>query len=574
MTGAGVGPRFGPGAGSATGTTGTAGSAGSAGTATAVRGSARAAGPHDRLAGTGALIRLALRRERIPLLAWVLGIGLVAASTFSAIAALYPDAVERAALVRSIAGNPAFLAITGPIGGTSVGAIAAWRVTAVGTSLVALMAVFTVVRRTRADEESGRTELLASAVVGRAAPLAAAVVVATGASLLIGVLAAAAGMANGQDVTGSIAFGGAMAGCGVAFTGVAAITAQLADSARTSVGLATAAVGVTYALRAVGDTNTSLSWLTWLSPQGWAGHVQAYGANDLWVLGLFVVLGAAGLAVAVRLLDRRDLGLGLVPVRLGPATNPHLTTPEALAARLHRGTLAGWVAGMVAMGVVTGAVASTSADLLTDNPQLERVMAQIGGSGALTDTLLSVMGGLTGLIVGGYAIATALRMRAEETADRVGPVLATAVGRRRWMAGHLAFVVLGPAVLLGAAGVSAGLVNAAQVGSLADGFGGAMGAMLVQLPATLVIGGVAVALFGLLPRLTGLAWAALLVALLLGQLGELLQLPRWVMNISPYTHVPQVPVVAVSWPPLLALTLVAGVLIAAGVAGFARRDVD
>ncbi|WP_395726420.1 ABC transporter permease [Nakamurella sp.] len=527
-----------------------------------------------RLTGTGPLVRLALRRERIPLVAWVVGIGLVAASTFSAITALYPQAAERTALVQSIAVNPAFLAITGPITGTSVGAISAWRVTAVGTSMVALMAVFTVIRRTRADEETGRIELLASSVVGRAAPLTAAVAVAIGASLAIGLLTAAAGVANGQDVAGSLAFGGAMAGCGVAFAGVAAITAQLAESSRTAVGLACSAVGVTYALRAVGDVNSSLSWLTWLSPQGWAGHIQAYGENNLWILGLFVALGAVTLVVAVRLLDHRDLGLGLVAARLGPATNPQLATPEALAARLHRGTLIGWLVGMVAMGVVTGAVSSTSAGLLTDNPQLEQVMAQIGGTGAIADTLLSVMGGLTGLIVGGYAIATALRMRGEETADRVGPVLATAVGRTRWMAGHLTFVVLGPAALLVAAGTSAGVVNSIEVGSFADGFGGAFGAMLVQLPATLVFGGIAVALFGLVPRLTGLAWAALVVALLLGQLGELLQLPRWVMDASPYTHVPQVPVVELSWAPMIGLTVVAVAFMAAGIVGFTRRDVS
>lgn len=543
-------------------------------TTTALHRSARATGPAGRLTGTSLLIRLALRRERISLTAWVVGIGLVAASTFSAIAALYPDPAERTALVQSIAINPAFLAITGPIGGTSVGAISAWRVTAVGTSLVALMAVFTVIRRTRADEETGRTELLASSVVGRAAPLAAAVVVAVGASLVIGLLTAAAGVASGQDLVGSLAFGAAMAGCGVAFTGVAAIAAQLAESARTAVGLACAAVAATYALRAVGDVNSSLNWLTWLSPQGWAGHIQAYGANNLWVLGLFVALGGVTLAVAVRLLDHRDLGLGMVPGRLGPATNPHLATAQALAARLHRGTLIGWFFGMVALGFVTGAVASTSASLLTDNPQLERVMAQIGGSGALSDTLLSVMGGLTGLIIGGAAIAMALRMRSEEIGERVGPVLATAVGRPRWMAGHLTFVVLGPAVLLLTAGVTAGLVNSIEVGSFAEGFGGALGAMLVQLPAVLVFGGIAVALFGLAPRLTGLAWAALVVALLLGQLGELLQLPRWVMDVSPFTHVPQVPVAELSWPPLIALTLVAAALMAAGVAGFTRRDVS
>lgn len=544
-------------------------------TATALRpvGSTGTA-PGGRLTGTGTLVRLALRRERIPLIGWVLGISLVAASTFSAIAALYPDEAERVALARSIGVNPAFLAITGPITGSSVGAISAWRVTAVGTSLVALMAVFTVIRRTRADEEAGRTELLASAVVGRAAPLVAAVTVAVGASLAIAALGAAAGLANGQDLAGSLAFGGALAGCGVVFAGVAAIAAQLAESTRTATGLACAAVAVTYALRAVGDVDGSLSWLTWLSPQGWAGHVQAYGANELWVLALFVALGAAALAVAIGLLDRRDLGFGMFPARLGPATNPALGTPEALAARLHRGTLAGWLVGMVAMGVVTGAVASTSADLLDGNPQLTQVMAQIGGAGAMTDTLLSVMGGLTGLIVAGYAIATALRMRTEELADRVGPILATAVDRRRWMAGHLTFVVAGPAVLLIAAGSSAGLLNSVELGSLADGFAGAFGAMLVQLPAALVFGGIAVALFGLLPRFTGLAWAVLVIALLLGQLGELLQLPRWVMDASPFSHVPQLPVADLSWPPLIALTLIAAALLVAGVAGFGRRDVS
>ena len=69
---------------------------------------------------------------------------------------------------------------------------------------------------------------------------------------------------------------------------------------------------------------------------------------------------------------------------------------------------------MVAFGAVTGAVASTSDDLLTGNPQLEQVMAKIGGAGAITDMLLSTMGVLAGLIVGGYAISAALRMSAEE----------------------------------------------------------------------------------------------------------------------------------------------------------------
>lgn len=534
---------------------------------------ARNRASRHRTAGTGTLIRLNLRRDRLSLPVWILGIGAVAASTFSTIAALYPEPAERASLVLSISANPAFLAITGPIAGSSIGSIGAWRIGAVGTSLVALMAIFTVIRRTRADEEAGRTELLASAVVGRAAPLVAAVTVAIGASLAVGALVTVGGIGTGEDVIGSLAFGAAMAGCGLVYAGVAAITAQLTESSRTATGIACAAVAATFGLRAIGDVSEPLHWLTWLSPQGWANHVQPFAGDNLWVLVLFVLATVVLLVIAGMLLERRDLGLALLPARLGPADNPRLSAPGALAWRLHRGSLFGWVVGMAALGAVTGGVASTSDDLLTGNPQLAELMAKIGGAGAISDMLLSTMGAIAGLIVGGYCIATALRMSGEESADRLGPVLATAVGRARWMAGHLLFVVTGPILLLTTAGVVAGVINGALVGDVAGGTGAALAAMLVQIPATVVLGGLAVLLFGWLPRFTPVAWAALVGALLLGQVGELLQLPQWLMNLSPYSHIPPVPTQDVRWAPLIVLTVIAAALIAAGVAGFRRRDV-
>ena len=79
-------------------------------------------------------------------------------------------------------------------------------------------------------------------------------------------------------------------------------------------------------------------------------------------------------------------------------------------------------------------------------------------------------------------------------------------------------------------------------------------------------------LFGIAPRWGALAWAGLGGALLLGQLGPVLQLPRAVMNVSPYSHIPQLPAAAVTWTPLVVLVLIAGVLVAVGVAGFRRRD--
>ncbi|HEY5149989.1 MAG TPA: hypothetical protein VIJ23_09230, partial [Mycobacterium sp.] len=115
--------------------------------------SAVPAGHGGELVGLWPLIRLNIRRERIPLLVWTLGLSAVAASTFSAIASLYPQGAERAALAASITTNPAFLAMLGPVGSTSIGGLSAWRIGVLASTMIGLMAIFTVLRRSRADEE-------------------------------------------------------------------------------------------------------------------------------------------------------------------------------------------------------------------------------------------------------------------------------------------------------------------------------------------------------------------------------------------------------------------------------------
>lgn len=166
----------------------------------------------------------------------------------------------------------------------------------------------------------------------------------------------------------------------------------------------------------------------------------------------------------------------------------------------------------------------------------------------------------------------ALRLRVEETGQRAEPVLATAVGRVRWAGSHLVFAVLGPALALAAAGTAAGLVHGLRVGDVGGQLPRVLSGALVQLPAVWVLAGVAVALFGLAPRLTVLAWAALAACLVLGQLGEILQLKQLVMDLSPFTHLPRLPGGEVVALPLLWLVALAAALTAAGLAAFRRRD--
>ena len=317
----------------------------------------------------------------------------------------------------------------GPVNSTSVGGLTAWRIGIIASTMIALMTIFTVVRRTRADEEAGRTELLMAGVVGRSAQLAAALITACGAAVVVGLAVTAAGIAGGTPATGAIALGAAFAGCGWVFAGVAAVTAQLAESARTATAMAGAVVGLSYAVRAVADTVDGLGWLEWLSPQGWVTRVNAYGSNQLAVLGLFLIAFLALVAVAEILLHRRDVGLAMFPARLGPPGNPRLTSAGSLAIRLHRGSLTGWAVGFVAFGAITGGIAASAGDLINSSPQLADIITRMGGAGVLIDTFLAALGAYAGLLAGAYAISAVLRMHGEETAERVSPILATPVGR-------------------------------------------------------------------------------------------------------------------------------------------------
>lgn len=526
------------------------------------------------LAGMGTLIRLGLRRERLALVIWVGAITATILASFPTLAELYPDEASRRALVGGIAATPAFTVITGPIESTSLGGLTAWRYGVLGGVAAALMAITVVIRRTRAEEESGRAELIAAAVVGRFAALGAALSVAGGACLLLGALVAAGAIGIGEPAKGSVLLGISLAGPGLVFATITALAAQLVDGARTALGIAGAALAAGFILRAAGDSISGLGALSWASPLGWAQKLAAFGANRVWIVWLFLAGVAVAVLIAATLQARRDVGLGLWPARLGPAGSATLRSAWALAARLQRGGLVGWTTGFLALGVMTGGMATDMTKLLAGNEKITEIMRQLGGGGSLADVLLATMGGIGGLLAAAYGIGVVRRLGTEETAGRTSPVLATAVGRGRYLAGHLAFALAGPLWLLLVAGVATGLLYGLADGRLGEALADGLASQLVVYPAVAVLVGIAVALHGWLPRAVSVAWAALAVSLLVGQLGPLLQLPQAAMDLSPFTHLPQLPAAPMTWTPVITLLVLAAVLCCFGALTFRRRDLQ
>jgi ABC-2 type transport system permease protein len=82
-----------------------------------------------------------------------------------------------------------------------------------------------------------------------------------------------------------------------------------------------------------------------------------------------------------------------------------------------------------------------------------------------------------------------------------------------------------------------------------------------------------VVLVGVAPRLATLSWAVLAAFMLLGDLGPLLKLDQWLLDVSPFAHVPHMPGGAITATPLLWLIVTTAVLTAAGLTTLRRRDI-
>jgi ABC-2 type transport system permease protein len=520
--------------------------------------------------GTGALVRFMLRRERRALPWWLLGTGVLFTYQSVASQGAYGTPEELAELRETMGGNAALIAMSGPerlldtIGGEIV-----FEIFAYVAVVVALMSMFMVGRHTRADEETGRAELVRSARVGRHAPLAAALALAGLANAAVAVVVFAGGVATGLPAAGSVLVALATAGVGLVFAALAALAAQVFENPRAVYGAVGTVLAVAYVLRAAGDAGSGV--LSWLSPVGWGQRTYPYVDDRWWPLLLPAAAAALLVAAAVALLDRRDFGAGLLGQRPGPAgASAALGSPLGLAWRLQRGSLIGWAAGVLVMGVAFGSIANSIEQFAEDNPQVAELL---GGAGNLVDSYLALSLALWALAAAAYGIGGVLRVRGEETAGRAEPVLATATGRPAWLGGHLAVALAGSALVLVAGGLGLGLAYGAAVG---DGGQAARlaGAALAWVPAAWLVVAVAVLAFGWLPRAAAsVAWAVLGYCAVVVLFADSFDLPGWVGSASPFTHTPGTPLDRVVATPLLVIAAVAVVLVAGGLTGVRRRDV-
>ncbi len=523
------------------------------------------------LAGTGPLLRLAWRRDRWIILAGVLALVATAYGSMVATLDLYPTDAEAASGAAVMVDNPSLTALYGPLSSTTAAGIGVLKTVMIGSLVTAFLAFAIVRRHTRSEEENGRFELVAAGVVGRRAPLAAAVTLATLTVLATGLLSALSLVGTGVGTTGSLALGAVEVTAGLVMTGITAVAVQLTTTSRGAGGIAIAVLGIAFVVRALADTATGGGRnLIWLSFLGWAEKISPFGANRLWLLLPAVAATAALLVVADLLLHRRDLGSGLWAARPGAAhAAAGLASPLGLAWRLQRGALLGWTIGYAVVGLAVGNIAK-SVDQFASTPSFEEMLRTMsGGQGSVLDVFFRTELRFLAIGVAGYGIATALRLRSEEAAGRAEVVLATPVSRWHWLGSHVVIAALGSLWLLVVVGVGAGL-TAGVVSS--TGVADLLPAALATAPAVLVCVALTVLLFGLVPRWATVAWGLLAAFVLLGEFGALLSLPEWALGISPFDHLGNLPGGEANAAGLVSMVVVGVVAGALGFTAFRRRD--
>lgn len=521
--------------------------------------------------GTKTFVRFFFRRDRFGLLWWILGAVMLYVSQAVSVDGIYATQAEFDKAAASMQNNAALIAMAGParVLNTTGGQVA-WQASAFGAIAAGLMSMFLIGRHTRVEEESGREEMIRAGAVGRFAPVAAAVIVVSIAQSLLGLAVAVGLITYGLPAAGSISLGLAVALAGLVFMGVALLAAQLTEGARAMYGITGAVIGISYVLRAIGDIGNG--FLSWLSPIGWGQAMRAYAGEIWWPALLSVVATVVLGSVALRILDRRDVGSGVWPTKPGPLrAGVSMSSSYGLAWRLQKGTVIGWATAMFVTGVAYGSIGKDVGSLLGDSSFSTDVFAQAGGE--LVKSFYSTTALMLALIASSFAISSALRPRGEEAEGRVEALLSTGLSRRQWAASHAAVTVVGSILVVVAGGLGTGLCYGLIAGDSSQVWRLSLAA-LVHVPAVLILAGFTLVLVGFAPRFASAGWIALLFCFVVMMFGVLLKFPLWLQHVSPFAHVPLLPSENFQSAPVAVEVAVAGALGLLAYAGFRRRDVS
>jgi len=472
--------------------------------------------------------------------------------------------------------NPAHIALQGPF--FAVEHFQAGHFYAVEMHLFTLIAVaifniFLVMQNTRGEEEKGRYEVLRSLPIDRLSAFHATMAVVVIANVILAIshgVALSLLSIDGITTAGAFMYGASLGVTGIFFGALSALLAQFSHSTKAVTGYAFAVLIASYLLRAVGDVSSEA--LARVSPLGLPMRVEAFVGNRVWPLLVMLGVSAVLYFVACIFNARRDMGQGLLPERQGNAhASAFLKTPVGFAWRQNSGTFFSWAVGLFGFGAAMGGILRDAEHFAGEDGAFQMFLPV--GDGFSTIELFTMF-----LNVGFAIICIApvlvlvFKVLREEKEGRAEPILSGAISRSSYLAGFVILAFLASLVMpiltaMGMWAVSSIMLETPLA------LGGMLYHMIIYVPALWILFGLAVFVVGVWPRGAVLCWVYFCYIFIVGFFGDLLSLPQWATNLTPVSHIPQLPLESIQVLPLLILAGIAVVLTVCGFVFYSRRDV-
>ncbi len=521
-------------------------------------------------------LRLAWRSVRRGTAAWS-AVVLVSMTTGASVyRAAYPTEAARQKFAASFGSSRGLDALYGRAENLhTVGGFLWWRYGATLAVVVALWGVLSTTRMLRGDEENGRTELLLAGPISPRSLMARQTAAIASSCAVIAIAAFVACTAARLSVASSVLYALAILLAGWAFAALAALVCQVTRTRRRAAGVTGAVLGIAYLVRAVADGAPHLHWVGWASPLGWVERISPFGARHSWLaVGLLLSLAVTALAGAVALRARRDAGDSAINAVEREGRLRSVRSLPALDTVLNRGSFFGWTAAACITGLLLGFIAADIASSVADNATLDHRTSNLtGASIASVRGFVGLSFAVVAVVAALYGGAQLISARSQESEGRLSTLLTSGATRRHWLLVRLAFAVGAVVSVTMLAGLAmwAGVRLSGQAFPFVDSLRGAVN----TLPVSLLYMSLAMLAFGLAPRaVSAVAYGAVTASYALLIVTALGNAPRWLIDMSPLSHLAPVPASSANLGAsfvMLALALVAG---GVGALRFDRRDVE
>ncbi|QEA31612.1 ABC transporter permease [Secundilactobacillus malefermentans] len=530
---------------------------------------------------TNFLFRVSLRRDWLKLCLWFAIIVILMTTIAYKFTDMYGTTAEINSIMPTLR-EGSMVAMFGtfsyPLNSIDTAHVFANEMTLFMAIVMIVLNIAITVKATRSEEDSGLTELLRAKSTGKLASLAASTWEIFLYNLVIGVLLSLglyfANM-NGSELTGDFLLGLSLGVVGFMFGAIAMVMAQISDHSSGATMWSYLIFGIFYIVRMMTDVQNPS--YTWWSPLGWIEKTSAYQDNNWLPLIYMLILSMVLVILAFFLNQHRDTGSGLVATHSGRRTaSRFLRGPISLGWRLNRTIIISWFIGVAALGASYGSIFKNIGQILKSNSTMQQVFTKGASNAASHQILLNFIAIISIIIVIVSSIPSVqlmLKLKSDEGKGWLELLHAKPLSRTRlYLSYYLISAISG--ILLWFVGIGSLIVTGNSVLDSANqlSYDLLWSSFAAFIPALLIMIGITAVIVGFIPRFGSAMWLYIVYAVVAMYLGNLVDMPNWAKQFTPFAWVPKVPLkdfngVTFSW-----MLIVAAILLVVGLYGYRRRD--